>query len=71
MDVSHTRAGPVTRLGGFVHHQLIWFLLASYALAAVAPAAGLAFRQVRVAAVVTSRPAALQRRAGGGAASLA
>jgi BASS family bile acid:Na+ symporter len=48
MDVSHTRAGPVTRLGGFVHHQLIWFLLASYALAAVAPAAGLAFRQVRV-----------------------
>ena len=39
----------VSRVGGFVHHNLLWFLLGSYALAGFAPDAGLWLRGVRLA----------------------
>lgn len=41
MDASD---GPLARLAAFLHHRLLWLLLAAYALAGVAPAAGLWLR---------------------------
>lgn len=41
MDVSE---GPLARLAGFLHHRLLWLLVAAYALAGGAPAAGLWLR---------------------------
>jgi BASS family bile acid:Na+ symporter len=37
---------PLTRFSHFLHRNFIWFLLSSYAVAAVAPQAGLAIKNV-------------------------
>lgn len=48
MDVS---AGPLARLAGFLHHRLLWLLVAAYVLAGVAPAAGLWLRSASLGTV--------------------
>ncbi|QEL19467.1 bile acid:sodium symporter family protein [Limnoglobus roseus] len=42
------RDGGLARVAGFVHHHLLWFLIAVYALAGLAPAAGLWLRSAGV-----------------------
>ncbi|HZY87226.1 MAG TPA: Na+-dependent transporter, partial [Gemmataceae bacterium] len=40
------RSHPVARFSHFLHRNFIWFVLASYAVAAVAPGLGLRMRDV-------------------------
>ena len=48
MNIVGTR---VRRLADFMHHQLLWLLIGSYALAALIPEPGLWLRSVNLAAV--------------------
>lgn len=41
----------VARAGDFLHHHILWLMIAAYALAGVAPAAGLWVRSVRLGTV--------------------
>jgi bile acid:Na+ symporter, BASS family len=41
-----SHANPLTRLSHFLHRNFIWFLIGSYVVAAVAPQAGLALKDV-------------------------
>jgi bile acid:Na+ symporter, BASS family len=43
--------GPLARLAGFLHHRLLWLLVAAYALAGTAPAVGLWLRSATLGAV--------------------
>ncbi|MGH7224782.1 MAG: bile acid:sodium symporter family protein, partial [Gemmataceae bacterium] len=43
------RANPLARFSRFLHRNFIWFLLSSYVVAAVAPRAGLAIKDVELA----------------------
>jgi len=43
--------GPLARLAGFLHHRILWLLVAAYALAGTAPAAGLWLRSATLGAV--------------------
>lgn len=43
--------GPLARLAGFLHHRLLWLLVTAYALAGLAPAAGLWLRSATLGAV--------------------
>jgi len=45
MDVTD---GPIARLAAFLHHRLLWLLVAAYALAGVAPEAGLWLRSANL-----------------------
>lgn len=48
---AEVRDGPAVRLGGFLHHHILWFMIAAYALAGFAPHAGLWLRSVSLGAV--------------------
>ncbi len=43
---------PLARLAGFLHHHLLWLLIAAYALAGFAPAAGLWLRSLHLGTAV-------------------
>ena len=54
MDVAGNRVG---RIAGFIHHNLLWVLIGSYALAAVLPGPGLWLEAIH-AALITPKPMA-------------
>ncbi len=43
---------PLSRLAGLLHHHLLWFLIAAYVLAGLAPAAGLWLRSLHLGSAV-------------------
>jgi len=43
--------GPLARLAELLHHRLLWLLVAAYALAGTAPAAGLWLRSATLGTV--------------------
>ena len=48
MDVAE---GPLARIANFLHHRLLWLLVAAYALAGFAPAVGLWLRSASLGSV--------------------